>query len=134
MDSQKFHNWVKRVLIINGIIDLLIGVSMLFGSKILATAMGFADFTDTFRFLAGGWGIAALSFGITRIWVGRGEKFIWPTVVIGLFEGTSLSIFCVILMIFTNLTALNVLIPLIIGLSFMILYGTLLIMKDIKNF
>ncbi len=91
--------------------------------------MQFSEFTDAFRFLAGGWGIAAVCLGVTRFWVGRSGEFVWPTVIFGVMEGSMLGTFCVVLVFATSLTLVNVLLPMLMGLGFAIAYGSALISR-----
>ena len=127
MSSDTLLKTVKKSLLVNGILDIGVGIPLLFFPQLFATLLQFSDFTDAFRFLAGGWGIAAICFGITRIWVGLKGEFLWPTVICGVVEGTLLGTFCLVLVLATSLTFVNVVLAMLMGYGFMIIYGSALI-------
>ncbi|MHA1521043.1 MAG: hypothetical protein ACTSRK_12740 [Promethearchaeota archaeon] len=132
MSSEKLLSIIKKCLWINGILDIGTGLPLLLFPQMFATMMGFADFTDSFRFLAGGWGIAAIIFGITRIWVAIKDEFLWPTVMLGALEGSLLGAFCLILVFATSLTLMNVVLAMLMGYGFMIIYVSALIYRTRK--
>lgn len=60
MNQEKLDNLVKISMIINGIADIVLAISLIVIPRYLAQILQFADFNDDFRFLAGGYGIAVL--------------------------------------------------------------------------
>lgn len=70
----------------------------------------------------GGWGIAALTFGIDRIWTSYKPEFYWVMVILGLTEGTILAAFCLINVFFLEISLLQAMLPLSVGGVYGILY------------
>jgi len=90
--------------------------------------------TDHSLYFAGGWGIAAISFGAARIWAAFVEKFVWYNVVLGLFEGSILTVFSVVVpFIYSGVTFIHISMSLAVGSSFMIIYAILLILRYTKK-
>ena len=134
MNQEKLENFVKISMIINGIADISLAICLIFLPKYLAQILQFADFNDGFRFLAGGYGIAVLCLGLTRIWVANKHTFFWETVILGLIEGSLLGTFCIISIIVTETTFINVFLSMFIGFGFMFIYGGSLIFRhNLKN-
>ena len=125
----------KIFLLINGIADVLIGIPLVFLPNFMAELMSYpAVLSDSALYFAGGWGIAAICFGIARIWASFVEQLVWYNVYLGLLEGTILTIFSIISpIIFPTLTYVNVSISLAIASSFMIMYSIALILKFIQK-
>ncbi|MHA1766910.1 MAG: hypothetical protein ACTSVK_11730 [Promethearchaeota archaeon] len=119
-------------MIVNGVADIAIAICLIIIPRSFARILQFENFNDSFRFLAGGYGIAALCFGITRIWVANKHKFFWETVIVGLIEGSLLGTFCVIMVIMTDITFIHAFLSILIGFGYMIIYGGSLIIKS-KN-
>jgi hypothetical protein len=83
---------------------------------------GYGAYTPEIAFATGGWGIAALTFGIGRIWASFKPELHPVMVVLGLIEGTVLSLFCVGSVLFLGLSWLQVMLPLAVGSVFGLLY------------
>ena len=134
MNQEKLEHFVKISMIINGIADIAIAICLVVIPRLFAQILQFENFNDGFRFLAGGYGIAALCFGITRIWVANKNTFFWETVGVGLIEGSLLGTFCVILIILTEITFINAFLSMLIGFVYMIIYGgSLFYHHNLKN-
>ena len=123
MSTETLLKTVKKVLLVNGVMDIATGIPLLFFPVMFSSLMQFSDINDAFRFLAGGWGIAAICLGVTRFWVGWSGEFVWPTVILGVMEGSMLGTFCVILVFATSLTLVNVVLAMLMGYGFAIAYG-----------
>ena len=82
-----YMKFAKIILLINGVVDVLIGISLVFLPNIMAQLLGLPALQIHSLYFAGGWGIAAISFGVARIWAAFVDKFVWYNVILGLFEG-----------------------------------------------
>jgi hypothetical protein len=82
----------------------------------------YPSYTPQLAFVAGGWGIAALTFGIGRVWASYKSEFYWVMVIRGLIEGTILSAYCLISVFFLKTSWLQAMLPLSVGSLFGILY------------
>ena len=122
MNQEKLEHFVKISMIINGIVDIGIAICLIAIPRLFAQILQFENFNDSFRFLAGGYGIAALCFGLTRIWVALKQVFFWETVLIGFYEGFLLGTFCLSMVIFSEITFINAFLSMLIGFGFMIIY------------
>jgi len=121
MKSLKKATLVRYVLLSNGIIDLLAAVTLFF-PVLKLPLLGYSSYTNQLAFVAGGWGIAALTFGIGRIWTSSKHEFYWVMVTLGLIEGVILAMYCLINVFFLDISLLQVILPLIVGSVFGILY------------
>jgi hypothetical protein len=126
---MKLTNFVNYVLLINGIIDIIVGITLIFLPAQMASLLNFPAYTDQLLYISGGWGIAALSFGIARIWASRDDTYMWYNVYLGLFEGTILAVFCILCPVIYDVTFLQVSLSLAVGASFTLLYGSSLFIK-----
>ena len=86
MKVLKKTQLVKFVLFSNGVIDLFAAIALFF-PVFKFPLPGYALYTNQLAFVAGGWGIAALTFGIGRIWASCKSEFYWIMVILGLVEG-----------------------------------------------
>lgn len=121
MQNLKRNPFVRLVLISNGIIDLVAALALFF--PILKLPLpGYTSYTNVLAFIGGGWGIAALTFGIGRIWASYKPEFFRVMVVLGLIEGVLLSIYCLINVFFFEISLLQAMLPLAIGSIYGILY------------
>jgi hypothetical protein len=113
--------FIKYILLSNGVIDLLAALALFFPTLNLPLP-GYPASTNQLAFIAGGWGIAALTFGIGRIWTSQKPEFFRVMTILGLIEGGSLSVFCLINISFLEITWLQASLPLAIGSIFGSLY------------
>ncbi len=128
--SNKF---IRIVLMSNGIVDLFAALA-LFCPVFNIPLPGYTSYTNQLAFVGGGWGIAALTFGIGRIWTSFKPEFYWLMTALGLIEGVSLSVFCLINVLFLGVSLLQAILPLAIGCIYGILYlVTVLILKNTRN-
>jgi len=126
--------FAKIVLFINGIVDVLIGISLIFLPNLMGQLLGFPALESHSFYFAGGWGIAAISFGVARIWASFVDTFVWYNVILGLFEGSILTIFSIIVpFIYSGVTFIHVSMSIAVGSSFMIIYAILLILHFTKK-
>ncbi|MHA1366984.1 MAG: hypothetical protein ACTSVH_01240 [Candidatus Heimdallarchaeota archaeon] len=126
--------FTKIALLVNGIIDVLVGGSLLFFPNLMAQLLSYPALTAPAYYFAGGWGIAAICFGVARIWASFVDKLVWYNVILGAFEGIILMIFSIITpILYSSMSYVNVAISLAISSSFFVIYTILLILKFVKK-
>lgn len=116
--SNKF---IRIVLMTNGIFDLFAALALFFPVFNLPLP-GYNSYTSELAFIGGGWGIAALTFGIGRIWASYKPEFYWLMTILGLVEGMTLCIYCLISITFLGISLLQAILPLAIGSVYGVLY------------
>jgi len=121
MIEQKKFRLVRYVLFSNGVFDLFAAMALFFPLLNLPLP-GYGSYNNQLKFVAGGWGIAALSFGIARIWASYKSEFYQFMVIIGLVEGVTLALYCLINVFFLEISILQAMFPLIIGSVYGVLY------------
>jgi len=126
IQRTKRDRLVRFVLFSNGVIDLFAALALLFPVLKLPLP-GYATYTNQLAFIAGGWGIAALTLGIGRIWASYKIEFHWIMVILGLLEGFILTMYCLINVLFLDISLLQALLPLAAGSIYSILYYVALI-------
>lgn len=116
--------YVRKVLLANGIGDILVGLVLLMASGQLAELLGLEG-SDALTYLAGGWGVAAISFGLLRLCAGRAEdpRLHWFVAAFGLLEGALLTGFGVAVALATELSFLQVSLSTAFALVFAIAYA-----------
>ncbi len=117
----KSGRFIRFVLFSNGVVDLGAALSLFFPMLGLRLP-GYGASTPEIVFATGGWGIAALTFGIGRIWASYKPELHPVMAVLGLIEGTILSLFCVGSVLFLGLSWLQVMLALAVGSVFGLLY------------
>jgi len=117
------HNskFVRVVLFSNGVVDLIAALALFFPVLMLPLP-GYTSYTSELAFVAGGWGIAAFTFGIGRIWTSFKPEFHRVMVILGLIEGPILATFCLINVFFLGISLLQVVLPLAVGSVYGVLY------------
>jgi len=117
------RNFLKRVLLVNGVVDICVGAGLVFAPKKFGGFLGFFGLPDYASFLAGGWGVAALILGFGRITASWDQKKwrLWS--LLGLLEGSILAVFCLRYWLGGVLTFHQVSVPLLIGAVFAICYA-----------
>jgi len=114
-------NFVQYVLFTNGVVDLFAALALFF--PLLGLSLpGYPYYTKELAFVAGGWAIAALTFGIGRIWTSYRPEFHRVMMILGLFEGVTLSLFCLVNIYLFEVSFLQAMLPLAIGSIYGILY------------
>lgn len=121
MKKLKATQLVRFILFSNGVVDLFAALTLFFPLLKLPLP-GYTSYTIQLAFVSGGWGIAALTFGIGRIWASFKPEFYWMMVILGLVEGVVLSMFCVISIFFLDISLLQAILPLLVGSLFGVLY------------
>ena len=126
MQALKKSQFVRLVLFSNGLVDLFAAMALFFPALKLPLP-GYASYTNDLAFIAGGWGIAALTFGIGRIWASYKPEFHYVMVVLGLIEGVVLAVYCLINVLFLEITLLQAMLPLAVGSVYGSLYSVALL-------
>jgi hypothetical protein len=121
VQKTKRNRFVRSVLFSNGVIDL-ISAMVLFFPVLKIPLPGVAIYTHQLAFIAGGWGIAVLTLGIARMWASQKIEFHWIMVILGLVEGFILSMYCLINVLFLDISMLQAILPYAIGSVYCILY------------
>jgi len=121
METKKKIQFIRMILLSNGVVDLLAAIALFF-PVFKIPLPGYASYTNQFAFIAGGWGIAAFTFGIGRIWASYKFEFYWFMVILGLLEGVLLSLYSLINVFFLEISLLQVVLPLSVGSVYGILY------------
>ena len=122
--------WLRKILIVNGIGDILLGLTMLlFPQKLIALVN--LTYGIEVLYLSSGWGIAALSFGIMRLYAGfhPNNEICWFTAIFGLLEGALLTTFGLFLWFTTELSFFHVSLSTLFAFFFLIAYGTAFLMR-----
>jgi len=121
METKKKISFIRIILLSNGVVDLLAAIALFFPVFKIALP-GYASYTNQFAFIAGGWGIAAFTFGIGRIWASYKFEFYWFMVVLGLLEGVILSLYCLMNVFFLEISLLQVMLSLSVGSVYGVFY------------
>jgi len=133
MNISKADNCVRKILILNGIGDILIGIILILNPRILSNLIKFSLNLEGI-YLSGGWGIAALTFGLLRLFAGihPNREISWFAAVFGLVEGTVLTTYGIILAATTELSFFQISLSTTFALVFTIAYGIVFILKTKK--
>mgnify|MGYP001348587323 FL=1 len=108
------EKFTQYVLFTNGVVDLFASLALFF--PLLGISLpGYSSYTSELAFVSGGWAIAALTFGIGRIWTSYRPEFYRVMVALGLFEGVTLSLFCLVNVYFLGISLLQAMLPLAVG-------------------
>jgi len=121
METKKKIQFIRIILLSNGVVDLFAAIALFFPVFKIALP-GYASYTNQFAFIAGGWGIAAFTFGIGRIWASYKFEFYWFMVILGLLEGVILSLYCLINVFFLEISLLQVMFSLSVGSVYGVFY------------
>ena len=121
---------LKPVLFWNGIVDLVCVLVLSVLPRINAPILGYATFDSQGAFMAGGWAIATLALGVTRIWTSNRTKYHEAMLLMGLLEGLSLAVFCAINIAAGLMPVAQVALPLAVGVIFGALYLICATLRD----
>ncbi len=116
-------SFIKAGLLINGFIDVLTGLTLIFLPKQFASILGYPELPQEVNFIIGGWGIAALTFGVGRVLASSREERYRLWAILGLLEGIVLLAFCLRYWLGGVLIFMQVSVPLIVALFFSIVYA-----------
>jgi hypothetical protein len=121
--EKSMGHFLKRVLLINGLMDLCIGIGLVLFPDGLTGLLGFPDFPGSASFLAGGWGVAALALGFGRVTASWDPKKwrLWS--LLGLLEGGLLAALCLGYWLRGVLDLTQIGVPLVIGTVLALCYA-----------
>jgi hypothetical protein len=134
MNNNKADNFVRKILILNGIGDILVGIILILDPGILSNLINISLNLEGI-YLSGGWGIAALAFGFLRLFAGlhSNREISWFTAIFGLVEGTVLTIYGIFLATTTELSFSQISLSTTFGLIFAVAYGIVFILRGKKS-
>ena len=112
------QSFVKNVLLINGLINIGVGLCLIFLPIQMANWLGYPQLPDYMPFVIGGWGIASLTLGLGRTSASRDKRKYRLWAFLGLLEGFVLSLFCLRYWLGGALTFRQVSVPFLIAVFF----------------
>ena len=115
--------YLQKVLIANGIGDIVLGLVLLVASEQMAGWLAFYSSSEVI-YLSGGWGIAAITFGLLRFFAGlrKNTQLQWFIANFGVFEGTLLTLYGIFLVVSMELTFFQVSLSTIFASTFLAAY------------
>ena len=116
-------SFIKAALFINGVIDVIVGLALIFFPEQFASLFGYPELSQDVNFIIGGWGIAALTFGVGRVLASNREERYRLWAILGFFEGIVLMTFCLRYWLCDALNFMQVSVPLLIAAFFSIVYA-----------
>jgi hypothetical protein len=119
---KRQEGFLRWVLLLNGIVDLVCVLVLLGLPPIRQPLLGYQVFESQGAFMAGGWGIATLALGVTRIWTSGRPKHHEAMKLMGLLEGSTLAAFTIVYLAIGRATIVQALLPLAVGVVFGALY------------
>lgn len=116
--------FLRKVLIANGIGDILFALAMLLFPYKLTAFLNLAYGIEVL-YLCGGWGTAAFAFGLLRMFAGwhPNKEICWFAAIFGLLEGAALTTFGLFLWLTTELSFLHVSLSTLFAFFFLIAYA-----------
>ena len=114
--------FLRIVLPANGIVDLLCAAVLLVLPRLNVPLLGYDAFDLQGTFMAGGWGIATLALGVTRIYASTRPETHGAMLLLGVVEGTCLAVFCIAYLLGAKITITQALLPLMVGSVFGVSY------------
>ena len=125
-DPQRVESYTRNILTLNAVGDILLGSTLVLRPDTLANMMGFT-YSNEIGYLAGGWGVATLILGLTRLYAARGSyEIVCFTALFGLIEGIVLVLYGVGYSILSGMhfskTALSTFFALIFAMAYAIVF------------
>jgi hypothetical protein len=126
--KNKYLRLTQITLLLNGLGDLVLGLSLLVAPEQLAKLLNF-QYMPEIQYLAGGWGISTLALGGWRIFASRRNNlnYVLTTVYFGLFEGGLLSLFGILMVVWGRLSFQQVSLGLFFSVFFALAYAICLV-------
>jgi hypothetical protein len=123
--------FMRGVLVVNGIADIVMAAIMVFLPGQLTRFLGLR-LTDDFVYVAGGWGVAAASFGAMRLFAGLagGIETGWFVAAFGALEGVLLTVFSLAVPAITPLVLRNVWLSAGFAFFFAVAYGFAFLLRE----
>lgn len=113
---------IKGVLLANGIVDLACSAILLILPLLRIPVLGFGIFDVQGALMAGGWGLAAMTFGFGRILASSRPTSHALMRTLGILEGVALTVYCPAYAILAPAPFVQVLLPFLVGFVFAALY------------
>lgn len=85
--------FIRTVLFANGVVDFLTGIVLIAFPAFGWSLPGNAELSYQAAYAVGGWGTAAVCFGLGRIWAAYQPKYAWFMAALGLLEGVILTLY-----------------------------------------
>jgi hypothetical protein len=122
-------SFLRPVLAANGIVDFGCAAILLVLPLLRIPVLGYQVFDSQGAFMAGGWGIATLALGLGRLLASSQPASHPVMLAMGLFEGTALALFSLLLVAFAGVPLMQAALPLAVGVVFGALYTVSAIIK-----
>jgi hypothetical protein len=128
-DAQWIETYTRKVLTINAVGDILLGLTLILKPDILANLMGFT-FSKEIGYLSGGWGVATLVLGLTRLYAANGSyNLIFFTASFGLVEGTVLTLYGICYSILSGMPFSKTALSKLFGFLFALAYASVFYLR-----
>jgi hypothetical protein len=127
---NKQESFLRWVLLLNGIVDLICVLILLGLPPTHRALLGYQVFDSQGAFMAGGWGIATLALGVTRIWTSGRSNTHDAMKLMGITEASMLTVFTVVYLAIGRATFEQALLPLAVGVVFGVLYLVAVVWKQ----
>ena len=121
--------FIGPVLAANGIVDFGCAAILLVLPLLKIPVLGYQVFDPQGAYMAGGWGIAALSFGLARLLASSRPQTHSLMRTAGLFEGATLALGSLLYVAFAGVPLVQAALPLAVGVAFGSLYAASAILK-----
>jgi hypothetical protein len=133
-NESAVERYLRTVLVINGIGDVMLGALMILLPGQLARILNFS-LNEEIVYLTGGWGTASVSFGVMRLFAGIGARpeVRWFVAAFGLFEGVLLAMFGLAVVALTPLAFFQVSLSTLFAGFFTIAYGAAFLWRRRSN-
>jgi hypothetical protein len=129
MANPRIERYLEVVLLSNGAVDVLGAVLMIAFPPFGLPIPGYQQLHYQTAFAVGGWGIAAFSFGVARLWASRQPAYRWYMATVGVLEGALLSLYCLARVGCSPTTLPEAALPLSISLVFGLAYAAALLWR-----
>jgi len=123
------ERYLAVVLLLNGAVNVLAAVMMIAFPALGLHIPGYQQLHYQTAFAVGGWGIAAFSFGVARLWASRQPAYRWYMATVGVLEGALLSLYCLARIAWSPTTLLEAALPLSIALLFGLAYAVAMLWR-----
>jgi hypothetical protein len=122
-------SFLRIILAANGIVDFGCAAVLLVLPLLRIPVLGYQVFDSQGAFMAGGWGIAALSFGLVRLLASSRPQTHSLMRIAGLFEGAALALGSLLHVALAGVPLVQAALPLAVGVVFGALYTASAILK-----
>ena len=120
--------FIRVILLSNGVVDILVAFALIAFPAFGWPLPGYSELSYQAAYAAGGWGTAALCFGLGRVWAAYQPQYAWYMAVLGLIEGFVLTVYSLGRILWSPTTFLQGALALAVSATFGLAYGLGLIM------